>query len=253
MDDAYSLYILENIEKAKIDSAYLGLLLEHNKNLIWHIIHKYVQISPSSLSACGMTYDDIYQVGCIGFMKAIRAFDTQRGNKFSSLAAITIAREVRHFMRSNFSVINISRGAQQLLTEIKDIESVTGYLPPVSTLAELLNVSEKRINQVLRVGNFVKSLEDTNSYDMGYSEYVESDDRVDLSVEDKLYVDRLIDTVKDKLSDVEMKVLKLQLSGNNQSDTAKDLGVSNMRVSRIVQKIREILKDTEFRKGEYEE
>ena len=253
MDDNYSLYIMENIERAKTDTDYLGELLEHNKNLIWHSIHKYVRISQNSLSACGMTYDDVYQVGCIGFMKAIRAFDTQRGNKFSSLATITIAREVRHFMRSNFSVINISRGAQQLLAEIRDIESATGYIPSASTLAELLNVSEKRINQVLKVGNFVKSLEETNSYDMRYSEYVGSDERVELRVEDKIYIDRLIESVKDKLSDLEMKVLKLQLSGNNQSDTAKDLGVSNMRVSRIVHKIRDVLKDTEFFKGGNEE
>lgn len=249
MEDKYSLYIMENIEKAKTDSDYLGALLDHNKKLIWHTIHKYVQISQSSLGACGMTYDDVYQVGCIGFVKAIRAFDAQRGNKFSSLASVTIAREVRHFMRSNFSVINISRGAQHILAEIRNIESETGHLPSISVLAEMLGVSEKRVKQVLKVGNFVKYLGDTNSYDMEYSEFVGSDDRVDLKVEDKMYIDRLIECVKDQLSDLEMKVLKLQLSGNNQSDTAKDLGVSNMKVSRIVQKIREVLEGTEFSIG----
>lgn len=252
MDPKYSLYDMENIEKAKQDPDYLGRILEKNKNLIWHSIHKYVRTSQNYLHACGMTNDDLYQVGCIGFMKAIKAFDTKRGIKFSSFAAITIAREVRHFMRSNYSVINISRGAQQLLAEIKDIEAELGYIPPVNVLAELLNVSEKRVTQVLKVSGFIKSLDEVNSFDMEYSEFVESDEKVDMNVEDKIYIDRLLECVKDKLNDTEIKVLKLQLSGNNQSDTAKDLGVSNMKVSRIVQKIREILKDTEFSKGEIE-
>ena len=75
---------------------------------------------------------------------------------------------------------------------------------------------------------------------------IESGDNVDLSVEDKLYIEKLIDIVKDKLSETELNILKLQLSGNNQSDTAKDIGISNMKVSRTIQKIREILKQTGF-------
>jgi RNA polymerase sporulation-specific sigma factor len=245
-DPKYSLYNMDNINRAKEDSDYLGELLTHNINLVRHSINKYVNTSPNFLYACGATYDDLLQIGSVGFIKAIRAFDTERGIKFSSFASITIAREVKHFLRSNYSVMKISRGAQRLMVEIKDIEAELGEMPSPAELAVMLNVSEKRIMQIQQVSSFMKSLEETDNNDMCCADTIESGDKVDLSVEDKLYIEKLIDTVKDKLSETELNILKLQLSGNNQSDTAKDIGISNMKVSRTIQKIREILKQTGF-------
>jgi RNA polymerase sporulation-specific sigma factor len=243
VDPKYSLYDMENIKRAKSDSDYLGALINENMNLIRHSINKYVNTSPNFLYSCGVTQDDLLQVGSVGFIKALRAFDTERGIKFSSFATIAISREVKHYLRSNYSVMKISRGAQQLMIEMRDIEAELGELPSTAELAVMLNVSEKRLKQVQQVSNFMKSIEEVNNQNMCCADTLESGDNVDLNVEDKIYLENLIDAVKDKLTTTELTILKLQLSGNNQSDTAKDMGISNMKVSRTIQKIREILKE----------
>lgn len=245
LKDLYSLYNMSNIERAKNDNEYLGELIENNVNLIWHAIHKYINISNNVLETCGVTRDDLLQLGKIGFIKAIRAFDTTRGVKFSSFAVVAIVREIRYFLRSNFSIIKVPRTVQALITNIKNLEADLGYLPPPKDLAAFFGTTEKRIKQVLKVGEFIKSI-DESSDNMNYANNIESNERVDLAVEDKLFIDTIIETVKEKLTDIEMEILKLQLSGNNQCDTARDLGISNMKVSRTVHKIRSILESENF-------
>jgi len=253
VDEKYSLYNMENIERAKTDMEYLGELAQNNINLIWYSIHKYANISEKYLSVCGSTKDDVIQLGMIGFMKAIKYFDTKRGIKFSSFASIAIAREVKHFLRSNYGVFRIPRSAQSLLLEIKNIETELGYMPSEKELAEILDVSEKRIREVFRAGSFVKSMDEPmeNSDDGAMlceisSESGGSDCSTDLCAEDKIFIDNVLSIVHDKLSGTDIKILKLQLAGNSQSETAKELGLSNMKVSRTIKKIRQVLSSTGF-------
>jgi RNA polymerase sporulation-specific sigma factor len=254
VDEKYSLYNMKNIEKAKVDMNYLGELAENNVNLIWYSIHKYANISDKYLDACGSTKDDVIQLGMIGFMKAIKHFDTERGVKFSSFASITIAREVKHFLRSNYGIFRIPRSAQTLLLEIKDIETELGYTPSEKDFAEILDVSEKRIREVYRARSFVKSMDEPMSFsdtDDGNlceisSELAGGNYATDLRAEDKIFIDKILEVVHDKLNGTDINVLKLQLAGNSQSETAKELGLSNMKVSRTVKKIRQVLDSTGF-------
>lgn len=249
MKASYSLYDLSNIERAKTDNEYLGELIENNINLIWFSIHKYINISNNILETCGVTKDDLLQIGKIGFIKAVRSFDTKRNIKFSSFAVTTIVREIRHYLRSNFGIIRIPRTAQTLMTKIKNLETSLGYLPPPKDLAQYFNTTESRIINVLKLSNFIMSIEEVTDNYFNNNEFLESNDDVDLTVEDKLFIDKLIETVKDKLSGTELDILKLQLLGNRQCDTAKELGVSNMKVNRAIQKIRSILEQESFIKN----
>jgi RNA polymerase sporulation-specific sigma factor len=117
--DYYSLYKMSNIDKCKTDSDYLGEAVVANENLIWHSIHKYVGKPEALARNNGIEKDDIFQLGRMGFIKAMKAFDTTRGIKFSSFAVTAIVREVRCFIRDSASIIRLSRTAHSLLNDKK--------------------------------------------------------------------------------------------------------------------------------------
>jgi RNA polymerase sigma factor (sigma-70 family) len=243
---------MDNIERAKIEADYLGEILTVNENLIWHSIHKYVGKPEAITKNYCVEKDDIIQLGRIGFIKAIKAFDTTRGVKFSSFSVTAIVREIKCFLRDSASIIRPTRTANELIHRINRLENELGYLPSVEELADILDEPEERITKALRVGQPVKYLDEPmkrGSVDAGTVnstsiDFIEDAQDVEMSVVDKVYVDSLIEAVSDRLSTQEIKVLSLRASGINQTQTAERLGISQMRVSRIMKKVAGILKSS---------
>lgn len=246
--DYYSLYVMQNIEKCKLDPNYLGDVMTANENLIWHSIHKYVGKPEIIADNNGIEKDDIIQLGRVGFIKAIKAFDTTRGIKFSSFAVTAIVREIRCYLRDSANIIRLTRTAHSLMHEIKRTENDYGYLPSVEELADILNESESKISKVLQIGKPVKYLDeqlgnDSNAQLLSYIDLVDDkDDVTEVAVVDKLYVDSILEVIKNKLSPVEFRVLESQLNGYSQTQTAKEQNISQMRVSRIIKKIGNLIK-----------
>ena len=89
----YSMDDNHNIERCQMDEHFLGDCILVNENLIWHAVHKYIG-KPELLTRnhC-VEKDDILQLGRLGFLKAVKAFDTSRGVKFSSFAVTAIVRD----------------------------------------------------------------------------------------------------------------------------------------------------------------
>ena len=71
-------------------------VLTENAGLIWSIVRRY--------SGCGVETDDLYQLGCIGFIKAVKGFDLHYGTQFSTYAVPKIAGEIRRFLRDDGAV-----------------------------------------------------------------------------------------------------------------------------------------------------
>ncbi|MFF2480291.1 sigma-70 family RNA polymerase sigma factor [Paenibacillus sp. NPDC058071] len=241
---------MENIERAKTDKHYLGDLLLVNENLIWHSIHKYVG-KPETLSTkyC-IEKDDMLQLGRIGFIKAIHAFDTSRGNKFSSFSVTAIVREVRCFLRDSANIVRPTRTANELMHQIHRLENELGYRPATPEIADVLNVKEEQVTKALCVGQPVKYLDEPlkqaaeDMFRATAADYLEDDLNIEHFVVDKVYTDSIIDSIRNRLTETELRVLKLRVSGLNQTQTAETENLSQMRVNRIMKKAATHLKHT---------
>jgi RNA polymerase sporulation-specific sigma factor len=245
-ENYYSMDIPENIERAKVDEDYLGDVLIVNENLIWHSIHKYVSNPDLIVKNNCLEKDDILQLGRLGFIKSVKAFDTSRGIKFSSFAVTAIVREVRCFLRDSASIIRPTRTAFGLINRIKRIEQEFGYTPSVEELSVLLEEDEEKIKKAIQVGCSVKYLDEPvsiQSQDITLLDTVDSGVGIEDDIIDKVYVDSLLQAVKDKLSEKEIHVLKHRIGGYNQTQTAKKENISQMRVSRIMKKIAKLLEE----------
>lgn len=244
----YSLDSMDNIETAKLDAEYLGDVLVVNENLIWHSIHKYCGKPETIVKNYCIEKDDIIQLGRIGFIKAIKAFDTGRGVKFSSFAVTAIVREIKCFLRDSASIIRPTRTANELIHRIGRLENDLGYLPLVEDLSLMLDEPEERITKALRVGQPVKYLDEparnqatTGMEKASLLDFIGDSTNVENSVIDRIYADSIIDAASDKLTDKEIAVLIWRASGLNQTQTAEKENISQMRVSRIMKKVATIL------------
>ena len=79
-------------------------VLEENNGLIWSVVRRYY--------GRGVEPDDLYQLGCLGFLKAVRGFDPSFGTQFSTYAVPKIAGEIRRFLRDD-GAVKVSRGLKE--------------------------------------------------------------------------------------------------------------------------------------------
>ena len=129
---------IEYIRRAKEgDNAAKEMLVEHNVSLVKCIVKRYL--------GKGVDYDDLFQIACMGFLKAIMGFDERFGVKFSTYAVPMIAGEIKRFMRDDGSV-KVSRAMKQTAKEINAFveEYVTahGRQPSVTEIAKQFNLDE---------------------------------------------------------------------------------------------------------------
>lgn len=241
---------MSNIEKAKVDNGYLGDIILVNENLIWHSVHKYIGKPEIIQKTYCVEKDDILQLGRVGFIKAIKAFDVTRGIKFSSFAVTAIVREIRCFLRDNGNIVRPTRTANELINRIHKLENDLGYLPSVEDITMMLNEDEEKVQKALRVGKSVKYLDEPLKKEAGsFDEEItllnllESSYNTEEEVLDKVYVDNIIKVVQKKLSEREADVLREKVEGLNQTQIAKKKNISQMKVSRIMKKIAKLLKE----------
>ena len=153
----------------------------------------------------GIEYDDLYQAGCIGLVKAYDAFDDERGICFSTYAVPVILGEIRRLFRDGGSV-KVSRSIKELSLKVNKerqiFEQKNGYEPSVSQLAEILGVEAEDITESICALQPTVSL----TYE-GEDGITETDLPVDSS-EDEISDRILLDSVLSKLSQTERKIIK---------------------------------------------
>ena len=111
------------------DKAASEALVVGNAGLIWSIARRYF--------GRGVDPDDLYQLGCLGFLKAVEGFDPQYGTQFSTYAVPKIAGEIRRFLRDD-GTVKVSRSLKERSAQIKATRArLTGELGREPTLAEL--------------------------------------------------------------------------------------------------------------------
>ncbi|MFQ6841478.1 MAG: sigma-70 family RNA polymerase sigma factor, partial [Agathobaculum sp.] len=115
-------------------------LIEKNSGLIWSIARRYY--------GRGAEPDDLYQLACVGFIKAVRGFDPSLGNEFSTYAVPKIAGEIRRFLRDD-GAVKVSRAVKERTVRLRrvqsELESKTGRSPTVSELAEAAGLTAEEV------------------------------------------------------------------------------------------------------------
>ena len=212
-------------------------LIQGNYPLIKSVVKHYLNK--------GVDYDDLYQIGMLGFLKAINNFDEGFDVKFSTYAMPMINGEIKRFLRDD-GIIKVSRAIKTLEIKVKrfidDYQKEHSSLPQVSLIAEALNASEEDVVSALESCRTLISID---------AKIDENDNNSGLVV-DKIIVgddtERIIDNIAlkeaiKKLPERDRKILLLRyFRDKTQSEVAEIMQVSQVQVSRIESKILQTLK-----------
>jgi len=179
--------------------------------------------------------DDLFQVGCLGLVKAIDNFDTSYDVKLSTYACPMIEGEIKRYLRDN-NTIRISRGIKDLAyktLKLKEELSVGGKEPSNKEIAKLLNVTEYDITTALDSLREPVSMYEPIYNDGGdtiylYDQIANKEDEYGL--DSKIALDKAMKNLKDR----EKNILKERfIIGKTQMEIAEELGISQAQISRI--------------------
>lgn len=179
--------------------------------------------------------DDLFQVGCLGLVKAIDNFDTAYNVKLSTYACPMIEGEIKRYLRDN-SVLRISRSIKDLAykaLKLKEELIVNGKEPTNKEIASKLNVTEYEIVTALESLREPVSMYEPIYNDGGDTIYLYdqiANREEEYSLDSKIALDRAMDNLKDR----EINILKERfIIGKTQMEIAEELGISQAQIFRI--------------------
>lgn len=193
-----------------------------------------VHLCANKFRGRGIEYDDLYSAGCIGLLKAVKAFDTERGVKFSTYAVPVILGEIKRLFRDG-GTIKVSRSLKELSLKVQRIcdqfRQQKGREPTISELACLSGESEADISEALCVSQPLLSLTAGD----------DDEGQIDLPSEapDSEIVDILaLRQIMSALDEKDRALIELRyFRGLTQAKTAKALGMTQVQVSRREKKL----------------
>ena len=224
---------IEYLRRAKAgDNAAKETLITHNVSLVKCIVKRYL--------GKGVDYDDLFQIACMGFLKAIAGFDEGFGVKFSTYAVPMIAGEIKRFMRDDGSV-KVSRAMKQTAKEInlfiEDYVLKNARQPSVAEIAKQFGLDEAETVFVMGSSKMPLSLYGGGDFKDGKErELIET-----LPAKDNQddWLDKmLLRGAIEGLSERDRKVIVLRYFRDmTHSEVAEKIGVSQVQVSRIENRI----------------
>ena len=222
------------------DADALDELLDENIGLIWSVAKRFL--------GRGTELDDLYQLGCLGFLKAVEGFDCTYGTQFSTYAVPKIAGEIRRFLRDD-GVVKVSRSLKEQSATIKAVRHrLTGALgrePTVNEISRQTGLSPEEIAMAETATSATESIQ-RETGEEGFSlEDVLTDTESEEGLVEKIALRQAIG----RLPEREATVINLRyFHCLTQQRVAKVLNVSQVQVSRIEKKaigtLRELLKES---------
>lgn len=228
----------DNVKYIKLaqenDEEAMEILIKNNSGLVWNIVKRFM--------GRGYETDDLYQIGSIGLIKAIKRFDTNLEVQLSTYAVPYIMGEIKRFIRDD-GIIKVSRQTKELAIKIKQLQNdymnKNGEEISIKQISDILKIPKEEIAAAIESSNTVNSI---------YSvEGADSDDRmlIEKITEDKDEYNQLVNKMTlneiiDKLEDREKEVVLLRFyKEKTQSQVGKILGITQVQVSRIEKKVLE--------------
>ncbi len=185
----------------------------------------------------GENADDLFQVGCIGLIKAIDNFDVTQNVKFSTYAVPMIIGEIRRYLRDN-NPIRVSRSlkdtAYKALQARDKLVGKESKEPSVNDIAKELGISKEDVVMALDAIQEPISLFESVYHDGGDAIYVMDQVKDDKNSDEKWLESISINEAMSKLSDREQKIVDLRFfQGRTQMEVAEEIGISQAQVSRL--------------------
>ena len=207
-------------------------ILIENTGLIWSIVRRFLNR--------GYEGEDLFQIGCIGMLKAIDRFDTEFDVAFSTYAVPMIAGEIRRFIRDD-GIVKISRKIKE--NQMKIMHQREIYInekkqePTIEELEKVCDLTKEEIVIAMEASRNVESIDkEMYSKDSAYTlmDLAEDDTNIEETVLNKIMVQQLMDMLESK----ERKIINLRYFKNKtQSQVAKEMGMTQVQVSRLEKKI----------------
>lgn len=228
--------IVELIASAQAgDSEASEKLVAENSGLIWSVARRFI--------GRGAEPDDLYQLGCLGFLKAVEGFDCSYGTQFSTYAVPKIAGEIRRFLRDD-GAVKVSRGLKEQALAIRSARNrLTGALgrePTVQEISRQTGLSPEEIALAEAATSATESIQ-RESGDEGFClEDVLTDTESEERMVEKIALRQAIDGLPER----ERLVIRLRyFHGLTQQRVAKVMSVSQVQVSRIEKKALTLLRE----------
>ncbi|MBQ4651094.1 MAG: sigma-70 family RNA polymerase sigma factor [Oscillospiraceae bacterium] len=205
-----------------------GRLIEENSGLIWSVARRFF--------GRGVEADDLYQLGCVGFLKAIDGFDENFGTRFSTYAVPKISGEIRRFLRDD-GAVKVSRSVKEQAVQIRsartELEQRIGREPTINELSRETGFTVEEIAFAETATGPTESLHRESGEDGFTLELVLGD----YGAEEKLIEHVALKAAVEKLPERERQVIALRYNhGMTQQNCAKVMKVSQVQISRLERK-----------------
>ena len=210
-------------------------LITENSGLIWSIARRFL--------GRGTEADDLYQLGCLGFLKAVEGFDLEFGTQFSTYAVPKIAGEIRRFLRDD-GAVKVSRTIKERATTIRtmknQLSNALGREPTIMEISRQTGLTPEEIALAENATAATQSIH-RETGEEGFSlEHILSDSETEEDMVEKISLRQAIEALPER----ERTVLKLRYyHGLTQQRVSKVLNVSQVQVSRIEKKAIETLRN----------
>lgn len=203
-------------------------LVKENSGLIWSVARRF--------TGRGTESDDLYQLGCLGFLKAVEGFDLTFGTQFSTYAVPKIAGEIRRFLRDD-GAVKVSRTIKEQAAQIKNVRTkLTQSLGREPTLSEISDKTGLSMEEIAMAETATAATESINR-ETGEDGFCLEDILTDTESEETLVERISLKQAVSRLSERERNVIDLRyFHGLTQERVARVLGVSQVQVSRIEKK-----------------
>ena len=206
-------------------------ILKDNNGLTWSIVKRF--------SGRGYEMEDLYQIGCMGFIKAIKRFDTSFDVKISTYAVPYILGEIKRFIRDD-GLIKVSRSIKELGMKIRELEKEymqkEGKEININILAEKLNVTKEEIAVAIDSTRTIESINAESSDDDTVSKMEKISTGTDEAtmIVNKISIKELIDNLNTREKEI---ILLRYYKEKTQTEVAQILGITQVQVSRIEKRI----------------
>ena len=210
-------------------------LITENAALVWSVVRRF--------TGRGVETEDLYQLGCLGFLKAVQGFDIGFGTQFSTYAVPKIAGEIRRFLRDD-GAVKVSRSVKEQASTIKIARSeLIGTLGREPTLLELSEKTGITPEEIAYAENATASTESIHR-EVGEDGFSLEDILTDTESEEHLVERIALHQAIGRLPERESLVIRLRFfHGLTQERTSKVLSVSQVQVSRIEKKALQHLRE----------
>lgn len=210
-------------------------LIRENNGLIWSIVKRF--------NGRGYELEDLYQIGCVGFIKSIKRFDLNFDVKLSTYAVPYMIGEIKRHIRDD-GPVKVSRSIKELSIKIRELQKEYFYKKgeeiTISQIAKELKTSQEDIVLAMESSNSVESIEGstyTNQKDgnsISLLETLSNNQNEEEMITNKLTINQLIENLETR--DKEIILLRFYKE-KTQAQVAKILGITQVQVSRIERKI----------------